>query len=155
MCWFLGRGVWTCSVRIVSIFSSLIRSQKLIQTDNLFCEANYYSPIAYLLDSSSSVLTSPALGLCAREGYVSNHALLKSWTTSTIPNDLRKASTLLGPATAGSMTFCTHSSANFAHDGLVFIVGAGPDVGVTCPSRVLVRSWVLVSPLTVPSCPGF
>ena len=35
--------------------------------------------------------------------------------------------------------------------------GAEPDVGVTRPSRVLVRSRVLVSPATVPSrpVPGF
>ena len=88
-------------------------------------------------------------------------ALLKSWTTSAIPSDLRKANTLLCPGTAGSMTFCTYSPANFAHDARAwpgFIVGAGltecgRDASVPCFSKV--RSRVLVSPATVPSRPRF
>ena len=43
--------------------SCLAEKQKLIQTDNLLCEANYITiHIAYLLDSSSAC-TSPAFGL--------------------------------------------------------------------------------------------
>ena len=39
------------------------KAKKLIQTDNLLCEANYIAiHIAYLLDSSLA-LTCPALGL--------------------------------------------------------------------------------------------
>ena len=60
---------------------------------------------------------------------------------------LYKASTLLGPGTAASMTFCTYSEANsranFAHT-VMLEHGAEPDVGVMRPSRVLVRSRVLV-----------
>ena len=43
------------------------------------------------------------------------------------------------------MTFCTYSPANFAHNAWAwpgFIVGAGPDVGVMRPSRVLVTTYV-------------
>ena len=84
---------------------------------------------------------------------------------------------LLGPGTAASMTLFTIQSKHFIYLALVLQHpwlfapiqkqtlkqtshkmlehGAESDVGVTCPSRVLVRSRVLVSPAIVPSRPGF